>query len=126
MYKISNGIKIFSFTLILLGSIGWTYSYMESHKTLDQVKEMLAHESSHGSSHSDETAHMEKANEDIETLSARLISLEEAAELIKIKKGTLQNWLSQGSKFKRVKIGGRTFIDRLELENLLQVALSGK
>ena len=41
---------------------------------------------------------MEKANEDIETLSARLISLEEAAELIKIKKGTLQNWLSQGSR----------------------------
>ena len=69
---------------------------------------------------------MKKANENIETLSARLISLEEAAELIKIKKGTLQNWLSQGSKFKRVKIGGRTFIDRLELENLLQVALSGK
>ena len=69
---------------------------------------------------------MKKANEDIETLSARLISIEEAAELIKIKKGTLQNWLSQGSKFKRVKIGGRTFIDRLELENLLQVALSGK
>ena len=60
---------------------------------------------------------MKKANEDIETLSARLISVEEAAELIKIKKGTLQNWLSQGSKFKRVKIGGRTFIDRLELEN---------
>ena len=69
---------------------------------------------------------MKKANEDIETISARLISIEEAAELIKIKKGTLQNWLSQGSKFKRVKIGGRTFIDRLELENLLQVALSGK
>ena len=69
---------------------------------------------------------MKKANEDIETLSARLISVEEAAELIKIKKGTLQNWLSQGSKFKRVKIGGRTFIDRLELENLLQAALSGK
>ena len=69
---------------------------------------------------------MKKANEDIETLSARLISVDEAADLIKIKKGTLQNWLSQGSKFKRVKIGGRTFIDRLELENLLQVALSGK
>ena len=69
---------------------------------------------------------MKKANENIETLSARLISVDEAADLIKIKKGTLQNWLSQGSKFKRVKIGGRTFIDRLELENLLQVALSGK
>ena len=69
---------------------------------------------------------MEKANEDIETLSARLISVEEAAELIKIKKGTLQNWLSQGSKFKRVKVGGKTFIDSLELEALLQVALTGR
>ena len=69
---------------------------------------------------------MNKDNENLEALSARLISVDEAAELIKIKKGTLQNWLSQGSKFKRVKIGGRTFIDRLELENLLQVALSGK
>ena len=69
---------------------------------------------------------MKKANEDIETLSARLISVEEAAELIKIKKGTLQNWLSQGSKFKRVKVGGKTFIDSLELEALLQVALTGR
>ena len=69
---------------------------------------------------------MKKDNENLEALSARLISLEEAAELIKIKKGTLQNWLSQGSKFKRVKIGGRTFIDRLEVEDLLQVALSGR
>jgi excisionase family DNA binding protein len=69
---------------------------------------------------------MNKDNENLEALSARLISLEEAADLMKIKKGTLQNWLSQGSKFKRVKIGGRTFIDRLEVEDLLQVALSGK
>ena len=69
---------------------------------------------------------MNKNNENLEALSARLISVDEAAELIKIKKGTLQNWLSQGSKFKRVKIGGRTFIDRLEVEDLLQVALSGK
>ena len=69
---------------------------------------------------------MIKEKDKLEALSARLISIEEAAELIKIKKGTLQNWLSQGSKFKRVKVGGRTFIDRLELEDLLQVALSGK
>ena len=41
MYKISNGIKIFSLTLILLGGIGWGYSYMDSHKTIEQVKEML-------------------------------------------------------------------------------------
>jgi len=69
---------------------------------------------------------MIKEKDKLEALSSRLISIEEAAELIKIKKGTLQNWLSQGSKFKRVKIGGRTFIDRLEVEDLLQVALSGK
>ena len=69
---------------------------------------------------------MNKDNENLEALSARLISVEEAAELIKIKKGTLQNWLSQGSKFKRVKVGGKTFIDSLEVEDLLQVALSGK
>ena len=69
---------------------------------------------------------MNKDNENLEALSARLISVDEAAELIKIKKGTLQNWLSQGSKFKRVKIGGRTFIDGLEVEDLLQVALSGR
>jgi excisionase family DNA binding protein len=69
---------------------------------------------------------MNKDNENLEALSARLISVDEAAELMKIKKGTLQNWLSQGSKFKRVKVGGKTFIDSLELEDLLQVALSGK
>tara|TARA_B100001245_G_scaffold73149_1_gene51845 strand:+ start:1006 stop:1215 length:210 start_codon:yes stop_codon:yes gene_type:complete len=69
---------------------------------------------------------MNKDNENLEALSARLISVDEAAELIKIKKGTLQNWLSQGSKFKRVKVGGKTFIDSLELEALLQVALTGR
>jgi predicted DNA-binding protein (UPF0251 family) len=69
---------------------------------------------------------MNKDNENLEALSARLISLDEAADLMKIKKGTLQNWLSQGSKFKRVKVGGKTFIDSLELEALLQVALTGR
>ena len=69
---------------------------------------------------------MIKEKDNLEALSSRLIPIDEAADLMKIKKGTLQNWLSQGSKFKRVKIGGRTFIDRLEVEDLLQVALSGK
>ena len=69
---------------------------------------------------------MNKDNENLEALSARLISLEEAGDLMKIKKWTLQNWLSQGSKFKRVKVGGKTFIDSLELEELLQVALTGR
>jgi hypothetical protein len=69
---------------------------------------------------------MIKEKDKLEALSSRLIPIEEAADLMKIKKGTLQNWLSKGSKFKRVKVGGKTFIDGLELEALLQVALSGK
>ena len=69
---------------------------------------------------------MNKEKDKLEALSSRLIPIEEAADLMKIKKGTLQNWLSKGSKFKRVKVGGRTFIDGLELEALLQAALTGR
>ena len=69
---------------------------------------------------------MIKEKDKLEVLSSRLIPIEEAADLIKIEKGTLQNWLSKGSKFKRVKVGGRTFIDGLELEAFLQAALTGR
>ena len=58
---------------------------------------------------------MIKEKDKLEALSARLMSIKDAAVLMKIEKGTLQNWLSQGSKFKRVKVGGKTFIDSLEL-----------
>ena len=69
---------------------------------------------------------MIKEKDKLEALSSRLIPIEDAAVLMKIEKGTLQNWLSKGSKFKRVKVGGRTFIDGLELEALLQAALTGR
>ena len=69
---------------------------------------------------------MIKEKDKLEALSSRLIPIDEAADLMKIKKGTLQNWLSKGSKFKRVKVGGKTFIDGLELEALLQAALTGR
>ena len=69
---------------------------------------------------------MIKEKDKLEALSARLIPIEEAADLMKIEKGTHQNWLSKGSKFKRVKVGGRTFIDGLELEAFLQAALTGR
>ena len=51
MYTISNRLKIFSISLIILGALGWSYSYVNSHKSLDEVKEMLAYESSYGDSH---------------------------------------------------------------------------
>ena len=69
---------------------------------------------------------MIKEKDKLEALSYRLIPIEEAADLMKIEKWTLQNWLSKGSKFKRVKVGGRTFIDGLELEAFLQAALTGR
>ena len=69
---------------------------------------------------------MIKEKDKLEALSARLMSLEDAAVLIKIDKGTLQNWLSKGYKFKRVKVGGRTYIDESELEAYLQAALTGQ
>ena len=67
MYTISNRLKIFSISLIILGALGWSYSYVNSHKSLEEVKEILAHESSHGDSHEDshEVAnHGSESNED--------------------------------------------------------------
>ena len=37
MYTISNRLKIFSITLIVLGALGWGYSYVNSHKSLEGV-----------------------------------------------------------------------------------------
>ena len=59
MYTFSNRLKIFSITLIVIGALGWFYSYSVSHITLDEVKTMLASESLHGHSHSA----IEKENE---------------------------------------------------------------
>ena len=62
MYILSNRLKIFSLALIIIGSLGWFYSYSSSHLTLDQVKELLAEEAHHGS-HSDTAHAMENSNE---------------------------------------------------------------
>ena len=51
MYTLSNRLKIFSVALMLLGALGWFYSYSASHVTLDEVKTMLAEEASHGVGH---------------------------------------------------------------------------
>ena len=50
MYKVSANIKIFSFTLIILGLLGIGYGFYSAPKTIEQSKQMV---SSHGhSSHS--------------------------------------------------------------------------
>ena len=62
MYTLSNRFKIFSLSLIILGSLGWFYSYTASHLTLDEVKVLIAEESHHGS-HSDDMHNMSHQNE---------------------------------------------------------------
>ena len=62
MYSLSNRFKIFSLSLIILGSLGWFYSYSKSHLTIEEVKILLAEESHHGS-HSDHTHSMDHQNE---------------------------------------------------------------
>ena len=48
MYTFSNRLKIFAGILIVLGLLGVAYGFMSSHKSLDEVKEMIAAEASHG------------------------------------------------------------------------------
>ncbi|MHA7942172.1 quinol:cytochrome C oxidoreductase [Formosa sp. 3Alg 14/1] len=60
MYTLSNKLRTFSFALIILGFIGVVYGFMSSHKSLDEVKTMLADEAAHhGGGHAvDESTHV--------------------------------------------------------------------
>ena len=58
MYTFSNKLKTFSFILMILGALGVGYGFMTSHKSLDEVKTMLAEEASgHGGGHAEEATH---------------------------------------------------------------------
>lgn len=48
MYTFSSRLKIFAVILIILGIIGITFGFIDSDKSLGDVKELLASESSHG------------------------------------------------------------------------------
>ena len=51
-----------------------------------------------------------------------LLTLAEASEILRLSPNTLNNWLSQG-KIRRVKMGRKTFLDRAEIESMLNKAL---
>ncbi|WP_298237598.1 quinol:cytochrome C oxidoreductase [uncultured Algibacter sp.] len=58
MYTFSNRLKTFSIILMVLGLLGVGYGFMSSHKSLDEVKTMLAEEASHhGGGHAEEVSH---------------------------------------------------------------------
>jgi hypothetical protein len=58
MYTFSNKLRTFSFALIILGLLGVGYGFMTSHKSLEEVKTMLAEEAStHGGGPAETTSH---------------------------------------------------------------------
>ncbi|TGV00925.1 quinol:cytochrome C oxidoreductase [Flavivirga rizhaonensis] len=58
MYTFSNKLKTFSFILMILGALGVGYGFLTSHKSLEEVKTMLAEEASHhGGGHAEEATH---------------------------------------------------------------------
>ena len=61
-----------------------------------------------------------------EQLSQRLISVSEAAALMRLSTGTLHNWLSMGKHgLRRVKVSGKTFLERNQIEELLEKSFEG-
>ncbi len=64
-YTFSNRLKIVAIILIVLGAIGWGYSYYSAHHTtLEDVKTMLASEDHHDGGHGEETTHHEESSDD--------------------------------------------------------------
>ena len=47
MYKLSGKLKLFSIVLMVLGLVGLTYGFLNTPKTVDDVKEILAAQNSH-------------------------------------------------------------------------------
>ena len=59
MYTFSNKLKTFSIALIILGLIGVGYSFMDSHKSTEEVEMILAEEASHHGGGHGEEAHLQ-------------------------------------------------------------------
>ena len=62
MYTFSNRLKIVSIIFIVLGLVGVGVGFMNSHKTLEEVEQILSHESHHGGSHSTDVSHSDDHN----------------------------------------------------------------
>lgn len=65
MYTISGRLRTVAFVLMILGLIGVVYGFMTSHKSLDEVKDMLAAEHAvHGANVVDTEAHVVAGGKD--------------------------------------------------------------
>lgn len=68
-------------------------------------------------------------DESASNLSSHLIDVKTAATLLRLKPSTMYNWISSGkyadSGLRRVKIGGKTFVDERIIKQILIDALNG-
>ncbi|MCK5815912.1 MAG: quinol:cytochrome C oxidoreductase, partial [Flavobacteriaceae bacterium] len=65
MYTLSNKLKIVAIALMILGSIGIVWGFLSAPSTIEEAKEIVAHNSqdSHGESHAVEASHGEHATD---------------------------------------------------------------
>jgi len=57
-YKISNRLKIGAIALMILGLLGVSYGFIDSHKSFEDVETMLNEEAHHGNSHGETSEHV--------------------------------------------------------------------
>ncbi|MDT0557730.1 quinol:cytochrome C oxidoreductase [Ichthyenterobacterium sp. W332] len=62
MYTFSSKLKIVSIALVIIGLVGVGYGFMTSHKSLEDVKTMLAEEAAHGHGDAHGADHSEEAH----------------------------------------------------------------
>ncbi|WP_298314276.1 quinol:cytochrome C oxidoreductase [uncultured Aquimarina sp.] len=55
MYTLSSKLRLFSIILVVIGALGLTYGFLSAPKTIEDVKEMAAHDA-HGGGHGDAKA----------------------------------------------------------------------
>ncbi|TVZ56109.1 quinol:cytochrome c oxidoreductase quinone-binding subunit 2 [Lutibacter sp. Hel_I_33_5] len=66
MYQFSGKLKMFSIILMILGALGIGYGFLTAPKTVEEAKEILAHQAAHGAhgdSHAVENHHEKKKEE---------------------------------------------------------------
>jgi len=56
MYQFSGKLKMLSLALIIIGALGIGFSFFSAPKTIEESKEMIADQASHGDSHGSEHA----------------------------------------------------------------------
>ena len=74
MYQFSGKLKTFSLALILLGALGIVYGFYTAPKTVEEAKEIIAHQGAHGDSHGTTHADVKKDEHKTEKNEASIVA----------------------------------------------------